>query len=92
MACRVPVVSTRIPVIDEIIQDGETGMLAALNDPDDLALKIIRTLKEDALRKSLVSNGRARVEACYTEAHLAERTEEVYRQVISTTTYGKRSP
>ncbi len=82
MACRVPIVSTQIPVIDEIIQAGETGVLAKLNDPDDLAEKIVQVLKDKALRERLVTNGRARVEACYTEPQLAERTEEVYRRVL----------
>ncbi len=81
MACRVPIVSTRIPVIDEIIQDGETGVLAELNNPADLARSIIRVLQDQALRQKLTAQGRTRVEACYTEPHLAERTEEVYRRV-----------
>lgn len=83
MACRVPIVSTRIPVINEIVQDGETGMLSKLNDAGDLALKIIELLKDQELRRRLVQNGRARVEACYTEPHLAERTEAVYRLLLS---------
>lgn len=83
MACRVPVVSTKIPVIDEIIQDGETGLLARLNDPQDLAAAIVRALLDADLRRKLASNGRVRVEACYTEPHLAERTVEVYRRLLA---------
>jgi glycosyltransferase involved in cell wall biosynthesis len=87
MACKVPIVSTRIPVIDEIIQDGETGILARLNDVDDLARKIIGLLKDDALRQRLAANGRARVEACYTETLLGERTEQVYCRVLNSPPY-----
>jgi glycosyltransferase involved in cell wall biosynthesis len=83
MACRVPIISTRIPVIDEIIQDGETGVLARRNDANDLARQIIGVLKDDPLRQRLAANGRARVEACYTEPQLGERTEEVYRRVLA---------
>lgn len=83
MACRAPIVSTQIPVIDEILQDGETGLLSRLNDPADLAEKLIRVLKDQELRTRLRANGRARVEACYTEPQLADRTERVYHRVLS---------
>lgn len=82
MACKVPIVSSRIPVVDEIVQDAETGVLAQLNDPNDLAEKIIGVLKDDSLRERMVNNGRARVEAWYTEPLLGERTEQVYRRVL----------
>lgn len=82
MACRTPIVSTQIPVIDEIIANGETGLLAKLNNPDDLADKIIRILKDEDLKRRLRANGRVRVEACYTEEQLAERTEGVYHRLV----------
>ncbi|MGB8646326.1 MAG: glycosyltransferase family 4 protein [Anaerolineae bacterium] len=83
MACRVPIVSTRIPVIDEIIQDGENGALSKLNNPDDLAAKMIGALKDVEWRKRAEATGRARVETCYTEPRLAELTEHVYRQALN---------
>jgi glycosyltransferase involved in cell wall biosynthesis len=81
MACRVPIVTTNIPVIDEIIKDGQTGVLTKLNDPDDLAQKILLVLRNDELRHRIVDNGRRRVESFYTDRMLAERTEQVYFNV-----------
>ncbi len=83
MGCRTPIVSTNIPVIDEIIRDGETGVLATLNDADDLAQKIIRLLRDDGLQKRLTASGRARVESYYTDELLGERTEQLYRRVLT---------
>jgi glycosyltransferase involved in cell wall biosynthesis len=82
MACRVPIVTTNIPVIDEIIKDGQTGVLTKLNDPDDLAQKILLVLRNDELRHRIVDNGRRRVESLYTDELLGERTEQVYLQTI----------
>ncbi len=82
MACRAPIVTTNIPVVDEIVQEGETGLLAALNDPEALARKIIQLLQDEALRQRLIANGRAQLEACYTEVQLGARTEQVYQQVL----------
>lgn len=82
MAARVPIVTTDIPVVDEIIQDGENGVLARLNDPASLAAALIRVLRQPSLRARIVAQGRARVEATYTDAQLGERTEKVYHQVI----------
>lgn len=83
MACRAPVVTTNIPVIDEIVQDGETGILAQLNDADDLAEKIICVLRNRSLRDRITQQGRKRVESFYTEEIIGERTERLYRDILS---------
>jgi glycosyltransferase involved in cell wall biosynthesis len=44
-AAACPVVGSRVAGIPEFVRDGETGFLAEPADPDDLAAKIIETLK-----------------------------------------------
>lgn len=56
MACGLPVISTRIGTMKEIIQDGENGLFISWN-PNDIAEKILRLLQDDALREKIGVNG-----------------------------------
>ncbi|MDG1818368.1 MAG: glycosyltransferase [Porticoccaceae bacterium] len=62
MACGVPVVSTKLVGIPDLIVDGETGLLAEPNNSDDLADKLQQLIDNDALQGRLSQNGRQQVE------------------------------
>lgn len=53
MMTGVPVVSTNISGIPELVRDGETGGLAQANHPQDLAETIIRICLDEALRRRI---------------------------------------
>ncbi len=53
MSQSVPVISTRLSGIPELVVDGETGLLAAPGDAGDLATQIDRLLNASELRRSL---------------------------------------
>ena len=55
------VVGTRAGGIPEIVQDGETGLLARQNDPADLADKLEELLASGELRSRLAEQGRRHV-------------------------------
>jgi len=57
MALRVPVVSTAITGIPELVRDGRTGLLAQPRDPTGLADAIERLLKDPELAGRLAENG-----------------------------------
>jgi glycosyltransferase involved in cell wall biosynthesis len=61
MAMGVPVVSTRISGIPEMIDDGEHGLLVASGDVAALAGALTRVLTDDALHARLASAGRQRI-------------------------------
>jgi glycosyltransferase involved in cell wall biosynthesis len=63
MSQQVPVVSTRLSGIPELVIDGETGMLAAPGDAAGLADQIGRLLDASALGQSLALRGAAHVRA-----------------------------
>jgi glycosyltransferase involved in cell wall biosynthesis len=65
MACGVPVVSTRLSGIPELIEDGVDGLLVAPNDPWALAEAIERLLTDNALAHALGLAGRCKVEASF---------------------------
>jgi glycosyltransferase involved in cell wall biosynthesis len=61
MAMQVPVVSTDISGIPELVDDQVNGLLAPLGDDDALAAAMVRLLDDPALRQRLGRNGRRSV-------------------------------
>jgi glycosyltransferase involved in cell wall biosynthesis len=71
MACRLPVVTTPISGIPELVRDGESGLLVAPDDPPALAQAIGRVLGDGALRRSLGEGARAATAAYDCHATVA---------------------
>ena len=59
----VPVVSTAVGGVPEVVTDGENGLLVAPRDPDALAAGMRRVLEEPGLRDRLAAGARPSVEA-----------------------------
>jgi glycosyltransferase involved in cell wall biosynthesis len=76
MLSGVPVVSTRLSGIPELVEDGKTGILAAQDAPEDLALAIIRIHSDEQLRDRLRKNAVSRVE---TEFDIDKNIEKLSR-------------
>ena len=62
LAMGVPTVSTAVSGIEELIVDGETGLIIAPNDPCALADAVQRLLADEGLARRLALAGRAKVE------------------------------
>jgi glycosyltransferase involved in cell wall biosynthesis len=61
LAAGVPVVSTRLSGIPELVRDGETGLLVPERDPGALAAAMERLARDPALCASLAEEGRRAV-------------------------------
>ena len=81
MALGVPVISTRVSAIPEVVVDGETGWLVPPGDPAALvgALRAALSDPDERLRRGAA--GRARLEAQFTVDAMVERTLAVYQGV-----------
>lgn len=62
LACGVPVVTTPLPSLPELVEDGVHGLVARDQDPGDFADKIERLARDPQLRRRLAEAGRRRVE------------------------------
>ncbi len=96
MACGVPVVATAVGGIPEIVVDGDTGLLVpfepsgdAIGTPGDpaafvsaLAAKVNQLLESPARAAQMGAAGRERVMRHFTWGAVAERSVEVYREVM----------
>jgi glycosyltransferase involved in cell wall biosynthesis len=78
------VVATAVGGTPELIDDGRTGVLVPVQDPDALAAALRRVVDDAALRQRLGTAGRsAIVEGGLTWEASAERTCGIYRNVLA---------
>lgn len=81
MAAGRPVVATHVGGVPELVVDGQTGLLAAPNDPADLAAKINAALDDPAWRQRAGAAGRAEAVAQFAQEVVTDRVLDVYRAV-----------
>jgi glycosyltransferase involved in cell wall biosynthesis len=82
MAMQIPVVSTRVPGVLELIQDGENGLLVGIRDAAGLADAMARLAVDSALRSRLGAAGRARVEADFDFRRRADIERAAYDRLL----------
>lgn len=66
LASGVPVVSTEVGSVRDLVPDGEVGYLVPPGDVAALADRIVRVMEDPALRATLGRAGRTRIEGRYT--------------------------
>jgi glycosyltransferase involved in cell wall biosynthesis len=76
-ACGLPVVATRASSLPEVVADGTTGLLVAVDDPPALAGALDRLLRDDALADRLGRAGRQRTAALYDRESCLDRLLEL---------------
>ncbi|OGP61745.1 MAG: hypothetical protein A2V67_10320 [Deltaproteobacteria bacterium RBG_13_61_14] len=75
------VVATRVGAVEEMVQDGETGILVPAEDPPALARAIGSLLADPPGRARLAAAGRARVEKEFSLEKMVRLTQELYEDV-----------
>ncbi len=83
-AAGVPVVATRVGGVVDIIEEGETGLLVAPRQPDEMAQAILRILNDTSLSKAIVANAKKKLLEEYTLDHMASQTLAVYQELLQT--------
>jgi len=77
-AAQLPVVTTKVGGIPELISHNETGLLVAPREPQALAQELETLIKDEKLRQNLGRNLRSRLEANFSLQNMLEQTEQVY--------------
>ena len=80
MACAIPVVGSDSGEIPHVI--GDAGLVVPEGDAAALTEALRRLMADPGLRDELGRRGRARALERFTQASVAQRTVEVYRQVM----------
>lgn len=79
MACSKSVIATRVGGNPELVEDGKTGMLIPLEQPDALAGTIASLLENDALRARMGEEGRRKAEREFSLDRMVRGYVNVYR-------------
>ena len=82
MACGTPLIAADSGGVSEIVRDGETGWLFPPGDVDALVALIGQVLSDSARARQVGVRARAWIEANATIDRMADRTFEVYEQVL----------
>jgi N-acetyl-alpha-D-glucosaminyl L-malate synthase BshA len=82
-ACGVPVVSTRVGGVPEVILDGETGLLVDDAEPESMAQAASRLLDDPQLWARMSAVARRRAAERFAIADAIDRYEELYRRVVA---------
>jgi glycosyltransferase involved in cell wall biosynthesis len=82
MAAGKPVVASRIPPLTEIVQDGETGLLADLNDPQAFAQGITGLLLNPKRAEQLGKAGIQRVHRFFSAERMSQETFLLYKRLL----------
>jgi glycosyltransferase involved in cell wall biosynthesis len=83
MATGVPVVATDVGGTNELVVDGESGLLVPVYDPPALAAALGRVLADAGLRERLAAGGRRRMEECFSLDAMVGSKERLYRRLAS---------
>jgi glycosyltransferase involved in cell wall biosynthesis len=82
MAGGVPVVATRVGGVGEVVEDGQTGLLAPAGDDAGLARHLLRLAGAPGEAHEMGRRGRARAEAFFSEGVMHDRYAELYRGML----------
>lgn len=78
MACRLPVVTTEISGIPELVQHDHNGLLVPQQDPEALALALAHLLDNPAIRQRLGQTGRETIAERFSSSHASHRLKALF--------------
>ena len=79
---KIPVVSTNVGGIPEIIKNGENGFLADVGDSKKLANYIINMMGNEKLMNSFVEKSHIQLMEGFSTVKMAESTLELYQSIV----------
>jgi glycosyltransferase involved in cell wall biosynthesis len=82
MAAGRPLVATAVGPLPELVDHGRTGFLVAPDQSQELVDALVALADDDATRARMGAEARIRAERSFSLATMAERTLDVYREVL----------
>lgn len=78
MACRLPVVTTAVSGIPELVQHDRNGLLVPQQDPEALALALAHLLDNPTIRQRLGQAGRQTIEQQFSSRHASDQLKALF--------------
>lgn len=82
MSMKVPCIASNVGAVDEIIDDGNTGLLFPVGDLQSLVSHSRTLLKDESKRKRIGEAGYGKVITQFTSVRMAERHRQFYNRVL----------
>lgn len=79
MASGLPIISTKVTGLLEIVKDGKNGILVESKSPDEIAEKVLLILGDDELREKISENNREEAKR-YSWDSAVDKLEEIYQK------------
>jgi glycosyltransferase involved in cell wall biosynthesis len=83
MAMGKPVIATKVRGIEEVVEDGKTGILIPLEDPHALSEACMKLIRDKALISVMGGEARTRFEQLFTIERMIHEYESVYTNMIN---------
>jgi glycosyltransferase involved in cell wall biosynthesis len=83
MACRVPVVASRVGGLPEVIEDGESGFLHAPGDLSGMAASTLRLLTDDSLYAKMARAARHAAKSRFCDDRIVPIYEAYYEEILA---------
>ena len=77
-----PVIASRVGGIDQVVRDGETGLLIPPSDSDSLAKRILELLDDPANAREMGRAARVEVARDFSVDQMVSKTVAVYRDIL----------
>ena len=83
MATKLPVIATPVGGIVDFLEDGQTGLLCEVNNPESVAKQVIKLLESPELKEKIVASASSMVQEKYDWNRIANRMKnEVFGVVL----------
>jgi len=82
-ACGLPIVTTDVPGCQEVIVDGQEGLLVQPKDAKSLAKALKYLIEQPALRRSMGEKARKRAEALFCQEQVIAATLKIYSELLA---------
>jgi glycosyltransferase involved in cell wall biosynthesis len=83
MASGVPVVSTDVGDVRELVHDGTTGFVVPADDEQELVVRVRQLVEDSTLRQAFARNARRHVESSFSLSRLGTNLEALYSAVAA---------
>jgi glycosyltransferase involved in cell wall biosynthesis len=82
MHAGLPVVATRGAGLEEIVLDGDTGILVEAGNPEAIAAAVLRLARDPALRSAMGESGRRRAQEEFSPQRMAAAISRIYNELL----------
>ena len=88
-AANVPIISTNVGGIENVVIEGDTAVLALNDNVDDFVVKLLPMLNDAGMRKRMSANGWTYVKDKFHYTRLISDMDNLYRELLADVGKGK---